>query len=94
MLCQGASCTACRNSTLLATGSIFHLEWPGGLCPCGGGCWGAVGGLAEPRGLVRTFSAMGQYREAFTGGCRNSCAGSAKGKKSFTNCIHVSEFIH
>lgn len=91
---QGASCTACQNSTLLAAGSIFHLERPCGLCPCGSGCWGAAGGLAGPRWSARTFPAMGQYHGAFTGSCRNLCAGSAKGKKSFTDCMRISEFIH
>lgn len=81
-------------TALCAAGTILHPQPPRGPCPCSGRCWGAVGGLAELSRSVWTFSAMGQYHEAFAGGCRNPCASSAKGKKSFTNCTHICEFIH
>lgn len=71
MLWQISLFTACQNSTLRAAGSIFHLQRPRGLCLRGGGCWGAAGGLAEPRGSARTSSAVGQYHEALTHGCGN-----------------------
>ena len=83
--CLGMELRARRAATVLFLLLVASFTWNSRA---------AAGGPAELRGSARTFSTVGQYHGAFTGGCGNSCAGSAKGEKSFTNCMRISEFIH
>lgn len=72
----------------LCSSCCWQQRWP---VPMQQRMLGSSAGLAEPRGLAQILSAMGHV--AFTGGCRNWSARSTKGKKSFRNCVHISEFI-
>ena len=77
---QQLPCLGCGGFVSLVTPHLGHRSIPGG--------W-----HAEPGG-GGTSSAVKHCSQAFTNHYRNSCAGSAKGEKSFTNCTHISSFIH